>query len=129
MRNLLLAMMALAVCFSANTVSAAPHDDVIQDAAKIVEQSVPAPPEMEAPEAIAAPPQQAQTESTGASIVATHDVQPQVVHQYKAPQQPAVQYQYHQYRRPAPKKQNVFQKLMELERRKNAWLRKTFLNK
>ncbi|NNE00114.1 MAG: hypothetical protein HKN47_22570 [Pirellulaceae bacterium] len=33
-----------------------------------------------------------------------------------------------QHRRPA-KPQNVFTKLIELERKKNAWLRKTFLNK
>lgn len=37
-----------------------------------------------------------------------------------------------QYRRTtmrSPKRQTVFSRLMELERRKNAWLRRTFLNR
>ncbi|MCO8121752.1 hypothetical protein NHH03_08390 [Stieleria sp. TO1_6] len=40
-----------------------------------------------------------------------------VVHQHSAP----VRY----YR--APKKQNLFEKLMDMERKKNAWLKRTFL--
>ncbi len=42
--------------------------------------------------------------------------------------QPAYAPQY-QYRSAAPQKQNMFQKLMEMERKKNAWLKKTFLNR
>lgn len=44
-----------------------------------------------------------------------------VVHQH----QPV---HYH-YRQPAKKKQNVFGRLLELERKKNAWLKKTFLGR
>lgn len=33
------------------------------------------------------------------------------------------------YQRQQPRQMTVFQKLMELERRKNAWLRRTFLGK
>lgn len=34
-----------------------------------------------------------------------------------------------QVRRQQPKQPNLFQQLMELERRKNAWLKKTFLGR
>ena len=42
---------------------------------------------------------------------------------------PAHQHHGHVHYHKVKKKQNFFQKLMEMERKKNAWLRKTFLGK
>ena len=42
--------------------------------------------------------------------------------------QPVYQTQSRSYQQPQ-QRQNMFQRMMELERRKNAWLRKTFLNR
>ena len=126
MRNMLLAMMALAVC-CVQVEAATPADATIHDAAQAVQNvvapAVPAQP-VQMQQVQSADVQVVETPTTAAPAVSTAApvvVENQVVAQ---PQQ----YYYHQYR-PQPKKQNVFQKLLELERRKNAWLRKTFLNK
>lgn len=121
MRNMLFAMTAFAVCCICTTVNAAtPADGVIQDAAQAVVESVPA-----APASVPAQPAPMQSASEGIITEAAAPVamQHQVVQQVQQPQR------YHYHRHPAPKKKNVLQKLIELERRKNAWLKKTFLNK
>jgi hypothetical protein len=55
--------------------------------------------------------------------MAASQMEQPVVHAQRVIRQPRRMY----YRSPPRKKQSFFDKLMEVERRKNAWLKKTFL--
>ena len=66
------------------------------------------------------------------TMVHTEMEQPVVIEgQTNVPQPQAVhRHHNHNYHKPAPrKKQSMFDKLMDLERRKNAWLKKKFLGR
>jgi hypothetical protein len=56
-------------------------------------------------------------------------VDPTVTEQPAATVQRSSQVQHHYHRPRAEKKQNVFEKLMEMERKKNAWLKRRFFGK
>ena len=121
MRNMIIAIATLAaLIFVGNAMAAAP---ISHETPSVLVESA-----SDVPSAIAAQP--------------VADKQTMVNNQMEAPivyDGPIVQsepqpIQYHQghhhvYHRAPAKKQNAFEKLMELERKKNAWLKKTFLGR
>lgn len=133
MRNLILALAAVGVLTVSSSVMAQSPDQSIVDSAgqAIVDGGVQSDVVMPAPmvdhqpmdQSIVAQPidQNVMTQGQSAMVAQPMEAQPMVVHQH----QPA---HYHVYRRPA-KKQTVFGKMLELERKKNAWLKRTFLGK
>ncbi len=106
MRNMLLALAALGVVTLSTAVIA---DDgtapsVLQQTAEVV-----------AP--VAQPEPMSANDEVATIEDATEIVEPAKAHHHR-----------HHYRRPA-KQQNVFQRLMEIEKRKNAWLKRTFFGR
>ena len=134
MKNILTAFAALgALAISSSLFAQAPAP---LDGQMIVDGAVQAVESVQADAAIPAPVADHAHDYGGTVIQDAGQPMPQTVYQEGTIQgeqvmmgQPMVhQHQpvHYHYRQPA-KKQNVFSKLMELERKKNAWLKKTFL--
>ncbi|QDT13869.1 hypothetical protein [Planctomycetes bacterium K23_9] len=132
MRNLILALAAVGILTVSSSVMAqSPEHSIVDSATQPIVDGVQSDVAMPAPVAdhqvmeqpmVAQPiDQQVMTQGEHAMVAQPMAAQPMVVHQH----QPA---HVHYHRRPA-KKQNVFGKLLEMERKKNAWLKKTFLGK
>ncbi len=127
MRNMLIAYAALGLLAVATSVNAQSPQHVMSDAAATVVQGV------QAEAAVAAPMMDSGTVLHQPMHQPMHQQYEVVQGQNTAIAEPYVVQQHqpvqHYHARQPAKKQNVFQKLMELERKKNAWLRKTFLGK
>jgi len=132
MRNLFLALAAVGVLtVSSSAFAATPDQSIVDSAGQAVVEGVQSNVAMPAPMVDHQMDHSMVGQSMPAQPIAaqpmiSHDhsgmvAQPMIVHQH----QPA---HVHYHRAPA-KKQNVFSKLLEMERKKNAWLKKTFLGK
>jgi hypothetical protein len=137
MRNMILALAAVGVLTVSSSVTAqSPDQSIVDSAGQTIVEGVQSDVAMHAPmvdhqpmdQSAVAQPIDHQVMTQGQDAMVAQPMvaqpmasQPMVVHQH----QPV---HYHAHRRPA-KQKNVFGKLMDLERRKNAWLKKTFLGK
>tara|TARA_R110002049_G_scaffold4601_5_gene32024 strand:- start:42398 stop:42769 length:372 start_codon:yes stop_codon:yes gene_type:complete len=123
MRNILIAIAAVAtLIFVGNAIAATPSTN---DAPSILVESASNASSIGVTKPVAKAQTMVNTQIEPPVVLDEQSVepQPQAVHQHHG-------HYHHTYHRSQPrKKQSVFDKLMDLERRKNAWLMKTFLGR
>ena len=122
MRNMLIVFAALAtVIFASNVMAASPNSN---EAPSVLVESASDMSSVNATQPAKSAHTMVNTQMEQPVVMSGQAVvsQPQAVHYHQGHQ--------HTYHRHAPrKKQNFFDKLMDLERRKNAWLKRTFLGR
>lgn len=129
MRNMLLALAALAVLTVSSSVSADDQTSILQDGIEAAAPAAPAQPIVDAqPQAENHVYADAQStpESYAEPQTMVHEGQQPAAVQYESAPAPVY---YHHHHHVVKKKQTVLGKLIELERKKNAWLRRTFFGK